>query len=213
MHGASISTYLLEVLLLSVFPGPTVCTVLAFSSQQRMSLAMALTAGILSANAVAIAASGALRATGFLLPTFLYLPLASLGAVLLMLIGLRMVLQTLGEHDSPPRPRSSSMAEAFAYGFLIHASNPRTLTFFTSIFLSSVPLNAAYVRTVFMLGLTAIAIDLIVLSTYAALAPYLSPKRVRSSILGRTPLLAGIVLMGWGGVSLVGHIMRIMNGV
>jgi threonine/homoserine/homoserine lactone efflux protein len=211
MSGPSISAYLLEVLLLSIFPGPTVCAVVAFASQQKVSQALAMITGVLAANAVAIAASGALRATGFLLPSFLYQPLASIGAAMLMLIGLRMVLQCLEIQCNSKHPRAMSLPGAFCCGFLVHASNPRTFTFFTSIFLSTVPLNSDYMKNVVTLGMCAVAIDFMILSAYTALAPHLGLSRLRDGLLAKTPIIAGVVLIIWGATLLIFHVGKVLD--
>lgn len=159
--------YVLAVLVLTVTPGPSVLATVSVSVNRG--LRQALLCGLGSTSAiVGIMALSALGLGALLAASeTLFSMLRWAGAAYLAYLGVTSLLASDGalllSNDSSAEPRS------FVRGFLVGASNPKALVFFTALFPQFVDLSRPQALQFFILGATFVAFELTWLSAYAAL--------------------------------------------
>lgn len=203
MDPSQVWPYLASVALLGLWPGPTVSSVAIQSMRGSANSSVFVILGVLSANVVYIVISALLRAFGYILSSELRLILVNMGGLTLLSIGVRYLVvirrkivdpSSLGKHRGMP----SESLQAFRQGFLIHSSNPYTIIFFTSIFLTIVPLDNHFAKNVTLLGMWALVVDATILFAYSRLVliigSIISQDNALYRILYKTPAFAGVLL-------------------
>jgi homoserine/homoserine lactone efflux protein len=184
---------------LCLTPGPAVLCVLssALRSGSRKSIASNL--GILAANAVYFV----LSATGvgaLLLASYnLFFAVKWIGAAYLILIGLRAMLgktDMLGATDTAPAEMSA--AKLFANGFVLQASNPKAIVFFTALVPQFFDLHHPIAPQVAILAITSAVIEFFVLLGYGFAAGRASRLARQPRYAGWTNRVSGALLIGAG---------------
>ncbi len=200
IESADIIHYFITVIFLAIFPGSTAITAVSLSFQISRFNSILFIFGVLTSNLIFIILSAIFRSIGFVIPDYLRLVLPVIGAIGLVLIGIRMIVQVLKITQIEAKTSPLSSETGFSDGFLIHSSNPNTFVFFVSIFLSIVPLDNNYISNVFLLGSIAIITDLIVLFFVSSFSTYFS-KAFSSgrSLFTKSPIIAAIFLILLGG--------------
>jgi homoserine/homoserine lactone efflux protein len=154
--------------LLCLQPGPAVLLVVSLALTRGAGHGLAASLGVLGANTVYFAVSATGLAALLRLSPQVYLAIQWLGAAYLIWTGARMLLRA--------RPREGAAAHtgargrSFWQGFTTQAANPSLLVYFTAILPQFVDPAAPIAGQVAILAASSIAIELAVLSGYAALS-------------------------------------------
>lgn len=189
------AAYLLACLVIVLVPGPTVTLIIASSIRHGVRAGLANVAGTQAGLAVMIAVVGfgltsAIESAGH---WFEWIRL--IGAAYLIWMGIQMIRSRgeLGANGQPARPRGGF----FLQGFLVAASNPKTLIFFGAFFPQFIDPTGNHALQITVMGLTAMLFAAASDSCYALAASragkLLSAKRVR--LISR---LSGGFLIGGG---------------
>ncbi|WP_404400448.1 LysE family translocator [Pelagibacterium halotolerans] len=176
-----------SVFLVSVVPGPS--TLIAFTHGARFGLSKALATALGNATASVLQAAAASAGLGVLLAqsASLLLAVKYLGAAYLIYLGIRMwrsptdrVNVRSGASYGPPVPRWM-----FRDGFLVAASNPKAILFFTALFPQFLGNSEAVLgRMVVMsalVGVTAFAVA----ALYAGLGARICAMHITQRIMQR----------------------------
>jgi homoserine/homoserine lactone efflux protein len=148
-------------------PGPAVLFVASVAMARGMRAGLAGALGILAGNTFYFALSATGIAAVILASSRLFTVLKWAGAAYLLWIGVRM-LASRTQTPTPVRPQA--VPRSFARGFVVQAANPKALVFFVALLPQFIDPNAPVGFQVLVLGASSIAIELAVLSLYAALA-------------------------------------------
>ena len=152
--------------LLCLQPGPAVLLVVSLALTRGAGHGLAASLGVLAANTVYFAVSATGLAALLRLSPQVYLAIQWLGAAYLIWTGARMLLRA--------RPRDGAAAHtgargrSFWQGFATQAANPSLLVYFTAILPQFVDPAAPIAGQVAILAASSIAIELAVVSGYAA---------------------------------------------
>lgn len=192
--------------LLCLNPGPAVLLVVSLSLTRGLAHGFAASLGVLTANTLYFAVSATGLAALLNLSSQGFRALRWAGAAYLIGFGARMILRSLRARPepgsaTPPRARGRS----FGQGFVVQASNPTLLVYFTAILPQFVNPSAPVARQVGILAVSSMAIELVVLSGYAALS-----HRAGRFAAPRSRLLlerfAGVLLIAAGaGLAAIGR--------
>ena len=154
-------------LVLCFTPGPAVLFVASLAMARGLRAALGGALGILAGNLFYFALSGTGIAAVILASGRLFTVLKWAGAVYLAWIGLRMlVARAPAAAAVAPQP----VPRSFARGFVVQAANPKALVFFVALLPQFIDPSAAVGFQLVILGVSSLAIELFVLSLYAALA-------------------------------------------
>jgi threonine/homoserine/homoserine lactone efflux protein len=153
-------------------PGPAVLLVVSMSLSRGVRAGLASSFGILGANAMYFLLSATSLGAILLASWQLFTVVKWLGAAYLIWLGARMLLSassggTKQEGSAPALPVHSPR-RSFSLGFLTQGANPKALVFFTAILPQFIDTNSPIGFQVFVLGVTSVVIELMVLSLYAA---------------------------------------------
>jgi homoserine/homoserine lactone efflux protein len=153
---------------LCLTPGPAVLLVVSQAISRGTWSGLAASFGILAMNAVYFALSatgvGALLAGS----SRVFIVVKWLGAIYLVWMGARMILAKSSAAPSQPVAPALSTRSSFSLGVVTQGANPKAIVFFTAILPQFVDPSAAIVPQIVILGITSIAIELVVLSAYVA---------------------------------------------
>jgi threonine/homoserine/homoserine lactone efflux protein len=193
--------YLAAVLVLTVTPGPSVLMCVSTSvnlgARKAMLASLGSTSaivGLMSLSALGLGAALAASET-------LFTTLKWLGAVYLAWLGISSLLSSASEITVAEGDAAASGPRLFGRGFLVGASNPKALLFFTAFFPQFIDPAAPQMQQFLILGGTFVAFELFWLMFYASfaarLAPWLrAPGRARwfNRLAGGTFMGAGVLL-------------------
>ena len=192
--------YVVAVLVLTVTPGPSVfaCISTAVHAGRRAALVTALgsTSAIVGIMALSALGLGAVLVTS----DVLFTTLKWLGTAYLAYLGVCALLRKdsamqVDTNHGIATPHSA-LRQQWLRGFLVGASNPKALLFFSALFPQFINPNAAYLPQCLILGSTFVFFELLWLSIYACSADYAKswlqqPHRAR--MFNR---LTGVVFLG-----------------
>ena len=187
------------VLLACASPGPDFVAVTSHALIDRRS---AVFVGLGIACSVAVWATLAILGFGLLISelTWLYEVIRFIGAAYLIYLGLRMLLAARRSGDTSGAAALStaiSVEKAWRRGFLVGITNPKTATFFGTLFVTLLPVGAP-------ISVYAAVIALVTLITclwLCLLASFFSVNAVRSGYMRiRRPVdaILGATLVGFG---------------
>jgi len=155
---------------LCLSPGPSVLLVTSLALTRGATAGRRAALGVLAANALyfAISASGLVAAHA--LSREVFLAIKWCGAAYLIWLGVRMIARSFRAHaGASPLPPASS-ARSFWQGFVTQGANPNLLVYFGAILPQFVDAAQALPGQIAILAASSFAIELAVLSLYAALA-------------------------------------------
>jgi homoserine/homoserine lactone efflux protein len=154
--------------LLCLQPGPAVLLVVGVALTRGRGHGLAASLGVLAANTLYFAASATGLAALLRLSSQAYLAIQWLGAAYLIWMGARMLLRARPREDAAAQ--TGARGRSFWQGFATQAANPSLLVYFTAILPQFVDPDAPIAGQVAILAVSSIAIELAVLSGYAALS-------------------------------------------
>jgi homoserine/homoserine lactone efflux protein len=168
---------------LCLTPGPAVLFVLssALRSGARKSLYSNL--GILAANTIYFVLSAAGIGSLLVASFDLFSVVKWIGAAYLIFLGLRSIFGSAGVLATGVEEKQTRPLRMLGDGFVLQASNPKALIFFTALLPQFLDPRAPIASQVGVLALTSIVIEFVVLLGYGALAG-------RASTLAREPRYA-----------------------
>jgi homoserine/homoserine lactone efflux protein len=162
--------------LLSLTPGPAVLLVVGQALSRGGRAGLAAACGILSANALYFALSATGLGAILLASSQLFVAITWLGAIYLIVIGVRMVIRPDELIDEAPVEPSFSSAQRRAgsarstsslwRGFVTQAANPKALVFFTALLPQFIQPSAGVPMQVLILGVSSIVLEFGVLGLY-----------------------------------------------
>ncbi len=153
---------------LCLTPGPAVLLVVSQAISRGAWSGLAASLGILATNAVYFALSATGVGALLVSSSRVFIVVKWLGAVYLVWMGARMILAKANPAPSPAVAPALSTRNSFSLGVVTQGANPKAIVFFTAILPQFVDPSAAIVPQVVILGITSIAIELVVLSAYVA---------------------------------------------
>jgi homoserine/homoserine lactone efflux protein len=164
--------------LLSLTPGPAVLLVVGQALGRGGRAGLAAACGILSANAMYFALSATGLGAILLASSQLFAAIKWLGAIYLIVIGVRMVICPEELIDEPPveqnfssihqRGSSAGSASSFWRGFVTQSANPKALVFFTALLPQFIQPSAGVPMQILILGVSSIVLEFGVLGLYVA---------------------------------------------
>lgn len=187
------------VLLACISPGPDFVAVTSHALNDRRS---GLLVGLGIACAVVVWAALAILGFGLLIRElfWLYETIRLAGAAYLIYLGARMLIAACTTRSGGPHVHGVARArpsQAWRQGFMVGITNPKTATFFATLFVTVLPVGApswVYVSVVALAGL-------ITAGWLGALASFFSVGRVRSvyaRMSRAVDALMGAALVGLG---------------
>jgi len=181
-------------------PGPAVLLVLSQGLARGTASSIWSNLGILTGNTMYFALSGTGLGAALLASYELFSVIRWLGAAYLIWLGITAFVGTspvfsVSRSDDGPARRS----RIFVNGFVLQASNPKALLFFTALLPQFIDPRASVLTQVTILAVTSVLIEFCVLLAYGALAGRLTelakrPRfaRVANRIAGSMLIAAGI---------------------
>src|SRR5437868_12956333 len=157
---------------LCLTPGPAVLLVLATALRRGPRASVASTLGILSANSIYFA----LSATGLgalLLASYrIFFLIKWAGAAYLIYLGVKALLSKSGTFGNTEVAGGSSRSSSrlFMDGLLLQLSNPKAIVFFAALLPQFIDPAGRLALQVFVLGLTSVCIEFLVLLSYGLAA-------------------------------------------
>lgn len=187
---------------LCLTPGPAVLYVISSGLRAGARRSIASTLGILAANAAYFLLSatgvGALLAASY----NLFFAVKWIGAAYLIFIGLRALFGRASLVAPPDGASDSTARSLFRDGFVLQASNPKAIVFFSAVLPQFIDLrgdlHATILTQVAILGVTSNVIEFFVLLGYGAAAGQASAFARQPRYANWTNRIAGVLLMGAG---------------
>jgi threonine/homoserine/homoserine lactone efflux protein len=158
MNGASFSLFLLAALIIAAVPGPGIFYVAARTLSGGRTAGVASTFGTALGGLVHIIAGGLGVSAIILASAQLFTALKLFGALYLIWLGIRTVMEAAHPLLEPVGPIGAK--RAFREGVLVEALNPKTAAFFLAFIPQFIEPTAGYAALQFMsLGLISVALN------------------------------------------------------
>ena len=182
---------------LCLTPGPAVLLVLSQGLARGTASSIWSNLGILSGNTMYFALSATSLVVLLVASYELFAVIRWLGAGYLVWLGLTAFLAKAAVPSvSVPARAVRSSGRVFLNGFVLQASNPKALVFFTALLPQFVDPQAAVAWQVAILGATSVVIEFFVLLGYGVLAGRLTGVAGRPRFRTLANRLAGSMLIG-----------------
>jgi threonine/homoserine/homoserine lactone efflux protein len=159
------SLFVVTEIILCLTPGPAVLLVVSQAMRHGFGKAMRSLLGILAANTFYFVLAATSLGAMLVASHRLFFAIKWLGAAYLVVLGiqaLRAPAPQVATDATPPR--------AFLHGLALQLSNPKMLLFFTAILPQFIVPNAPIMLQMLILSLTSLAVEAVVLTSYALLA-------------------------------------------
>jgi threonine/homoserine/homoserine lactone efflux protein len=184
---------------LSMTPGPAVLYVLSQAIRRGPGKSVWASWGILSANAMYFALSATSLGAVIVASYKLFFLIKWIGAAYLVYLGLssffgKSSVLSLPEEKSDSRSGPRILRD----GFLLQAANPKALLFFTAILPQFIDARHNVVFQVFVLGISSIVVEFVILFIYGQLAGRALSTARSPRFEKLTNRVAGSLLIGAG---------------
>jgi homoserine/homoserine lactone efflux protein len=183
---------------LCLTPGPAVLLVVACALTRGAAASVRAALGILSANVLYFALSATGLGAMLLASSELFSLVRWLGAAYLIGLGVRMVIGR-STVRSPATTGPGAGRRTFVNGLVLQGANPKALLFFVALLPQFIDPAGHVAMQIVVLGITSVAIELVVLVAYGAAAGRLhaaadNPRlaRVARGLAGTMLVTAGI---------------------
>jgi homoserine/homoserine lactone efflux protein len=199
MSGGIWALFVVTETALCFTPGPAVLLVLSQGLARGAASSIWSNLGILTGNAMYFVLSGTGLGAALLASYELFSVIRWLGAAYLIWLGITAfvgaspVLSVSRSVDAPVR-----RARIFVNGFVLQASNPKALVFFTALLPQFIDPRASVLSQVMILAVTSVLIEFCVLLAYGALAGRLTELAKRPRFARVANRIAGSMLIGAG---------------
>ena len=184
---------------LSVTPGPAVLYVLSQAIQRGPGKSIWASWGILTANAMYFILSATGLGAVIVASYKLFFLIKWIGAIYLVYLG---VSSFFGKSSVMSLPEaglnSRSGPRILGDGFLLQAANPKALLFFTAILPQFIDARHAVAFQIFILGISSILVEFLILFTYGQLAGRVLATARSPRFEKLTNRIAGSLLIGAG---------------
>jgi homoserine/homoserine lactone efflux protein len=194
-------TYLLATTILSLTPGPGVFSSLSSGLHHGFRLGLWNGVGMQASNIVSVAIVGLGLGAILIASETLFTVIKWLGVAYLVYLGVvTWRAQPRGFEDAGD-DEARTAGQVFARGFLVNITNPKGIIFFAAIFPQFIDVARPQALQYAILGATTVAVDLVVMMGYTALAAKVlrvmrEPAHLRwvNRGLGGTFVAAGLAL-------------------
>ncbi len=180
---------------LCLTPGPAVLLVLSSALRAGTRKSVFSNLGILAANTVYFVLSAAGVGTLLMASFDLFSVIKWIGAAYLVFIGLRALFGKTHVLSAAGPSREMRPWRMFTDGFILQASNPKAIVFFTALLPQFVDPRAPIAPQMTVLALTSIVIEFTVLLSYAAAAGRATEIARRPRYAAWTNRIAGGLLI------------------
>jgi homoserine/homoserine lactone efflux protein len=193
-------TYLVATIVLSLSPGPGVFSSLSSGLNHGLRMGVWNGIGMQAANFILICIVSLGLGAILLASETLFTAVKWIGVAYLVYLG-------IATWRSPPRAfheekdEDRSARDVFLRGFLVNITNPKGIIFFAAILPQFIDVHAPQAMQYAILAATTLAVDLVVMSAYTALAAKVlrvmrDPARLRwvNRTLGGAFVAAGVAL-------------------
>jgi len=197
-----------SVFLVSIVPRPS--TLLAFADGARFGWRKAVATALGNSVASILQAAAACAGLGLILAKsdFLFLVMKYLGAAYLVYLGVRMWRSSAQTIDMEVAPLDAARVSwrLFRGGFLVAASNPKAILFFTALFPQFLDVSgAAPVQMALMIALVG-AVACLVATIYAGFGARLRTMNITRKTMERLhKLMGGLFVSGGIGLAVSRH--------
>lgn len=172
----NVQTFLLYVATwtaVAITPGPAVMFVMAQSTRYSFRSGLAGVLGIQLGNAVFFVCAACGLGAVLAAATTVFTVLRVIGALYLFYVGLRIIVQSFRRRNEagPTRLVANRASKTiFGQGVLVQVTNPKALLFVSALLPQFIDSRSEAAPQFLLLAVATIAVDLVVLSTYAFLA-------------------------------------------
>jgi len=171
MHWQTWLLFVATEAVLCLIPGPAVLFVLSQALRQGPAKSVWANGGILTANAVYFALSATSLGAIIVASYKLFLVIKWVGAGYLIYLGLQSFLSKTSVLAVPAaNSKPGSSWRILRDGVVLQGANPKALLFFTAILPQFIDPRARVVWQVFLLGVSSVVVEFIILFVYGQLA-------------------------------------------
>ncbi len=196
LDNTTILTFAFACMILAIVPGPNVTVIIATALQRGVGAGLAVVAGtsIGILSMVFVVALGFEALLGFMGWAFDWIK--TIGAIYLIYLGYSMV-RASGKVNDNIQVRREPWFKLVIRGFLVNASNPKTLLFIGAFIPQFITSDAPAFSSLMVLGLVFFVVTTFIDSLYAVMAGSLGAtlNNARLKILNR---VSGLIVMAGG---------------
>jgi homoserine/homoserine lactone efflux protein len=180
-------------------PGPAVLLVLSQGLARGTASSIWSNLGILAGNAMYFVLSGTGLGAMLLASYELFSVVRWVGAAYLIWLGVTAFIGTSPVFSVTPSKNPPALSRRiFVNGFVLQASNPKALIFFTALLPQFIDPHGSVVTQVTVLAVTSVVIEFLVLLAYGALAGRLTSLARRPGFATLANRIAGSMLIAAG---------------
>jgi homoserine/homoserine lactone efflux protein len=190
--------YAATVLVYSALPGPGAMLVMSHGLAHGARPTLATVCGIEAGVIVFVLATALGLGTLLTLSAQVFETIRWIGAIYLIYLGVRKWIERPTLPQMVPEGQSVRQLHLGAQGAMVSLSNPKSLLFFGALFPQFVDPAASYAVQMLVLGVTTVAIDFCVLSSYAMLPNRIGRWMRRGNHLKLYNRVVGTILIGAG---------------
>jgi homoserine/homoserine lactone efflux protein len=170
MHLSVWITYLITTIVLSLTPGPGVFSCLSSGLNHGLRLGVWNSIGMQAANLIIVIAVSLGLGALLVASETLFTGVKWLGVIYLIYLGIATWRAPLRAFEKDADDGARTARAVFMRGFLVNATNPKGIIFFTAILPQFIDVARPQATQYAILAATTFAVDLVVMGGYTALA-------------------------------------------